>query len=120
MTESRRFKLKMPMSNLDRAVFERQMALYFDVVIPTPDRELEATIDYPYPPRDVDFTMAWWREFIGEPVLINKLRGRANQTLFSLNDLIHPETIELMTPPKLRRGAFPIHDWDAPGCGCVR
>jgi len=48
-----------------------------------------------------------YRRLFGQPVLVNKLRGRATQTLFSLNDLIHPETIEAMTP-------------ETPGCGCVR
>lgn len=66
-----------------------------DEVRPTPTIKTHHTV-----------TMDWWRHFAGEPVLINKLRGR-QKALFSFNDLIHPETIEAMTPP-------------TPGCGCVR
>lgn len=92
-----------PMDPTQRAIFDRQMALYYDAYMAAPEERVVAS----YAQRDADFSMTWWRRFAGEPVLVNKLRGRANQTLFSLNELIHPETIAAMTP-------------ESPGCGCVR
>ena len=91
--------------------YKRQMALYFDAVMP---QELYRAPIEPetlagYARRDADLTMTWWQRFAGEPVLVNKLRGRAQQAIFSLNDLIHPGTIDAMTPEP-----------QTPGCGCVR
>lgn len=69
---------------------------------------------------DIDLTMTWWRRYCGEPVLINRLRGRDN-VIYELNDLIHPEMLAKMTAaPKLRQGVFPIYPWETPGCGCRR
>jgi len=99
------WKPNLPMSDFDRAVFDRQMALYYDAYLAAPEQRVVAS----YARRDADFTMTWWKRFTGEPVLVNKLRGRAQQAIFSLNDLIHPGTIERMTPEP-----------QTPGCGCVR
>lgn len=102
------------------AVYEHQMRLYREGFANPPQQialdEYHAQVNYPeletealarYARADAEYTMTWWRQNAGEPVLVNKLRGRANQTLFSLNDLIHPETIQAMT-------------MNVPGCGCVR
>jgi hypothetical protein len=72
------------------------MALYFDAYAREIRHQLPQTLvagDYAL--RDVDYTMTWWRRFAGEPVLVNKLRGRDNAIL-ELNDLIRPETLERM------------------------
>jgi hypothetical protein len=103
--------------------YKRQAALYAQA--------LSAEIRHQYPEplpagdyalRDVDYTMTWWKRFTGEPVLVNKLRGRAQQTIFSLNDLIHPGTIDAMTPTPPTVTSQPLYDDDcrAYGCGCVR
>lgn len=102
------------------AAYEHQMRLYTEGFANPPQQipldsyhvmvnyhELEEKALANYARADAEYTMAWWRRHAGEPVLVNKLRGRANQTLFSLNELIHPETIAAMT-------------LQSPGCGCVR
>lgn len=122
MTESRKFELeyKVPMPAMDRAMFERQMALYFDAY-----RECQPMPVGNYAEMDAEYTMQWWarhKALSTQPVLVNKLRGRATQTLFSLNELIHPGTIERMTPKPPTVTSQPLYDddWRAYGCGCVR
>lgn len=112
------YKPNLPMEPRQRAIFDRQMALYYDAYVGAAEQRVVAS----YALRDVDFTMEWWKRFAGEPVLVNKLRGRATQTLFSLNYLVHPETIAAMTPPTPTVTSQPLYDddWRAYGCGCVR
>lgn len=106
------------------ATYKRQMALYAEHLWQTtPEPEEDPMADYAE--GDARFTLEWWRKFpgpYGEPVLVNKLRGRAQQTIFSLNDLIHPDTVEKMTPKPPTVTSQPLYDddWRAYGCGCVR
>lgn len=106
------YKPNLPMTQLEQAKFDRQMALYYDAYLLAAEERVVAS----YAQADVDYTVDWWKRYQpdGMPVLVNKLRGRANQTLFSLNELIHPETVQAMSvDPGLEQ---PLGGW----CGCVR
>jgi hypothetical protein len=96
------WKPTLPMTDVDRAVFSRQMALYYDAYMTAAEERVVAR----YAQRDVDMTLGWWRRFCGQPILVNKLRGRHNAIL-ELNDLIHPETLEKMARPLPRATAYP-------------
>lgn len=56
------------------------------------------------------------RRFQMKPTPTGRVLGQ--QAIFSLNDLIHPETIESMTGQSVT--SQPLYDGDPRGCGCVR
>lgn len=132
-----------PTGDMSRDVIRRQAAAYSQAIfdsygdclpLPAGDYKVDSAklseawdeVDRVagYAERDVQWTMNqykdWYKTYVapGPPVLINKFRGRAQQAIFTLNDLVHPSTIQAMSGPGVT--SQPLWDDNPRGCGCVR
>lgn len=81
--------------------YRRQSALYAQALFEAYQLVQPAPMGKSYAAADVAFTMDWWQQFAGKPVLVSRLRGR-DSVLLSLNQMIRPETLAAMTPPTPR------------------